>query len=124
MVPQAAQNVFDFPAQRTDGVDPSPNAIPEGARFRLPPNLDLSQIPMPPVTREIAEAAQRYGFIVNDQTGATVGFRAEDPSPSMRQGQPNPYVEYFTNANGVATPPNQLLASFPWQDLEMVTPSQ
>jgi hypothetical protein len=26
-------------------------AVPEGARFRLPASLDLSQISMPPVTR-------------------------------------------------------------------------
>ena len=45
---------------------------------------------MPPITRMIAEAAQKYGFIVNDQTGATVGFRAEDPMPLIREGQPNP----------------------------------
>ncbi len=124
MVPKAAQRVFDFPAQRTDGVDGSPNAVPEGARFRLPPDLDLSQLPMPPVTREIAEAAQQYGLIVNDQTGASVGFRAEDPTPLTRRGQPNPYLMYFTNASGAYVPPNQLLASFPWRYLEMVAPPQ
>ena len=123
MVPQAAKGTFVFPAQRTDGVDAAPNAIPEGAWFRLPPTLNLSTIPMPPITREIAVAAQKYGFIVNDQTAATVGFRAEDPEPLMRLGQPNPYVTYFTNsAGGAYVPPNQLLASFPWQDLEMIAP--
>jgi hypothetical protein len=54
MAPEAAHGTFDFPAQRTDGIDMSANAIPEGARFRLPPTLELSSIPMPPVTREIA----------------------------------------------------------------------
>ena len=43
----------------------------------------------------IAQAAQTYGLIVNDQTGASVGFRAEDPTPLMRQGQPNPYQDIF-----------------------------
>ena len=42
----------------------------------------------------------------------------------MRQGQPNPYLKYFTSATGAYMPPNQLLASFPWQDLEMVQSSQ
>ena len=124
MVPQAAKGTFDFPAQRTDGVDTSANAIPEGARFRLPPTLDLSSISMPTVTREIAVAAQRYGLIVNDQTAATVGFRAEDPTPLMRLGQANPYLTYFTDANGAYVPPNQLLASFPWSSLELVAASQ
>jgi hypothetical protein len=69
-------------------------------------------------------AAQKYGFIVNDQTRATVGFRAEDPTPLMRQGQPNPYLHYFSNANGAYIPPNQLLASFPWSSLELVARPQ
>jgi hypothetical protein len=125
MVPQAAKAAFVFPALRTDGTDASPGAIPEGAWFRLPPTLDLSTIPMPPIIREIAVAAQKYGFIVNDQTGATVGFRAEDPTPLMRQGQSNPYLTYFANpATGAYEPPNELLASFPWSDLELVAPGQ
>jgi hypothetical protein len=125
MVPQAAKGVFTFPAQRTDGVSTLANAIPEGARFRLPPNLNLAAIPMPAVTREIAQAAQTYGLIVNDQTGATVGFRAEDPMPLIRQGQPNPYLKYFSNpTTGAYIPPNDLLASFPWSDLELVAPGQ
>ena len=71
--PQAAKGVFTFPAQRTDGVSTAANAIPEGARFRLPPTLNLAAITMPPVTREIAQAAQTYGLIVNDQTGPRSG---------------------------------------------------
>jgi len=122
MVPQSAKGAFVFPALRTDGTDASSNAIPEGARFRLPPTLDLSTIPMPPLTREIAVAAQRYGLIVNDQTGATVGFRAEDPTPVMRQGAPNPYTNYYTTATGQYEAPNQLLAYFPWSSLELIAP--
>jgi hypothetical protein len=123
MVPQAAKGVFVFPAQRTDGVSTAANAIPEGSRFRLPATLNLAAISMPPVTREIAQAAQTYGLIVNDQTGATVGFRAEDPSPLIRQGQPNPYNTYFkTSPTGSYEDPNFLLASFPWADLELVAP--
>ena len=98
MVPQAAKGIFSFPAQRTDGVSTAANAIPEGARFRLPASLNLAAINMPPVTRMIAQAAQTYGLIVNDQTGASVGFRAEDPTPLMRQGQPNPYSDVFQDA--------------------------
>jgi hypothetical protein len=123
MVPEAAKGTFVFPALRTDGTDTSPAAVPEGARFRLPPTLNLSALQMPPVTRMIAEAAQKYGFIVNDQTGAAVGFRAEDPMPLIRQGQPNPYLTYFkASTNGAYEDPNFLLASFPWADLELLAP--
>jgi hypothetical protein len=125
MVPQAAQGIFSFPAQRTDGVSTTANAIPEGARFRLPASLNLAAITMPPVTREIAQAAQTYGLIVNDQTGATVGFRAEDPMPLIRQGQTNPYLKYFSNSStGAYVAPKDLLASFPWKYLELVAPGQ
>lgn len=123
MVPEAAEGTFDFPAMRTDGVDASADAIPEGARFRLPPTLDLSKLQMPPVTRMIAEAAQKYGLIVDDQTSVAVGFRAQDPTPLMREGQPNPYATYFTDpSTGAYEAPNRLLASFPWSDLELVAP--
>ena len=105
LVPQAAKTSFSFPAQRTDGVSTAANAIPEGARFRLPASLNLAAINMPPVTRMIAQAAQTYGLIVDDQTGASVGFRAEDPTPLMRQGQPNPYSTYFMSTTGATKRP-------------------
>ena len=38
----ARAGVFSWPAQRTDGLLDSPDAIPEGARFRLDPNLDIA----------------------------------------------------------------------------------
>ncbi len=123
MVPKAKAKAFYCPAQRTDGDDSSPDAIPEGAHFRLDPALDLSTLQMPPITRMIAEAAQKYGLIVNDQTNATVGFRAEDPTPLMRQGLPNPYLTYFTDPEtGSYEPPNELLAAFPWSHLQLLAP--
>lgn len=123
MVPVAKAKVFYCPAQRTDGWDTSTDAIPEGAHFRLDPRLDLSTLPMPPITRMIAEAAQRYGLIVNDQTDVTVGFRAQDPTPLMRAGLPNPYAKYFANpATGSYQLPTQFLASFPWSHLQLLAP--
>ncbi len=123
LVPKAKAKVFFCPAQRTDGYDTSPDAIPEGAHFRLNPSLDLSKLAMPPVTRMIAEAAQKYGLIVNDQTGVTVGFRAQDPTPLMRTGLPNPYGTYFANpASGHYQMPTQFLASFPWSHLQLLAP--
>lgn len=123
LVPKSKAKVFYCPAQRTDGYDPSPNAIPEGAHFRLDPRLNLSKLAMPPVTRMIAEAAQKYGLIVNDQTGVTVGFRAQDPTPLMRAGLPNPYGKYFENPeSGQYQMPTQFLASFPWSHLQLLAP--
>jgi len=59
----------------------SADAIPEGTRFRLDPRVDLGTIPMAPVVRTIAEAAQRYGMVVRDRSGS-VTIYAEDPTPT------------------------------------------
>jgi hypothetical protein len=123
LVPAAAARVFYCPARRTDGYDTSPGAIPEGAHFRLDPALNLSKLAMPPITRMIANAAQTYGLIVADQTGVTVGFRAQDPTPVMRAGLPNPYLRYFADpATGKYELPTKFLASFPWSHLRLLAP--
>ena len=79
-IPWAKPNVYSWPAQRTDGSSTDPNAIPEGARFRLDPTADLAKRNLPPMTRMMAMAAQQYGMIVRDQTGHAVSFFAENPA--------------------------------------------
>jgi hypothetical protein len=113
-IPVARSKVFAWPAQRTDGVSTAPNAIPEGARFRLDPKLDLAKLHLRPTTLMIARAAQRYGMIVVDQTGHAVSLGAEDPTPTGK----NPYV----GGNGLfgGNTPAEILAQFPWQHLELV----
>jgi hypothetical protein len=113
-IPWAKPNVYAWPAQRTDGASTDPNAIPEGARFRLDPRLDISALHLPPVTRAVAEAAQRYGIIVRDQTGHAVGFFAENTA----QFGTDPY-DGPTGLFG-GTPSNVLMRSFPWEHLQVV----
>ena len=62
----------------------------------------------------IAEAAQRYGLFVRDQSGA-VAFYAEQPT----QPGPNPY----TGPGGAfgTLDPKALTAAFPWGYLEVVS---
>jgi hypothetical protein len=110
-VGRARQGVYSWPAQRTDGLDPSPRAIPEGARFRLDPRLDLSKLKMPPITRALALAAQRHGIIVNNQTGQGLSLWAEDPT---RFGI-NARAAYFGGMY-----PVQFLRSFPWDHLQLL----
>lgn len=107
-LPRARAGVFSLPAQRTDGTDPRPAAIPEGIRFRIDPQLDLDTLDMDPTTREMAEAAQRYGLVVRD-TASSIAFYAEDPTPTGS----NPYPSYFGGRT-----PSELLAQFPWQHLQ------
>jgi hypothetical protein len=109
-VPAARAGVFAWPAQRTDGVGPS-TALPEGARLRLDPALDLADLKLPKVTRMIAEAAQRYGLVVRDQTGNGISLFGENPS----QFSGNPYRRYFKGRTS-----QQLLANFPWDRLQVL----
>jgi hypothetical protein len=107
----AKQGMWSWPAQRSDGESAQPDAIPEGARFRLDPNLDLSKLDMPPMTRAMAQAAQRYGIIVNNQTGQGLCFWTEDPT---RYG-----INYRTDLfDGMY--PTQYLRSFPWDHLQLL----
>ncbi|HTA35691.1 MAG TPA: hypothetical protein VK761_03155 [Solirubrobacteraceae bacterium] len=105
--------VYASPARRDDGVSTDPLSLPEGARLRLPPNLDLGALHLPRLTLEIARAAQRYGLIVRDRSFA-IAFFAQDPIPTG--------TEPYAGAGGYfeGRYPNQLLASFPWNKLEVL----
>lgn len=113
-IPYARPKVYSRPAQRTDGDSTDPYAIPEGARFRLDPKLDLSELALPPLTRMMAKAAQRYGIIVRDQTHHAVSFFAED----WRQFGTDPYTGK-TGFYGSAYP-NGVMEAFPWQHLQLL----
>jgi hypothetical protein len=110
-VPNARAGVFAFPAQRTDGTSADPLALPEGARLRLDPRLDLNALNLPPLARAMAVAAQRYGMIVRDKTGAATGFFAEDPTPTGA----NPYAQLYGGSW-----PVDLLAAFPWEHVQLL----
>jgi hypothetical protein len=109
-LPTARAGVYAWPAQRTDGEDPSPSSIPEGARLRISPSLDIPTLNLPPLTEEMAIAAQRYGMIVRDQTHHAIGFYAEDPTPTGS----NPYPKLMNYET-----PAEALAAFPWTDVEV-----
>lgn len=113
-IPEARQGVFALPAQRTDGKLNTPNAIPEGTRFRLNPRLDVARLDLPPVTRMLAEAAQRYGIIVRD-TGGAVAFYAEQ---NTKAGS-DPY--YGPSGLFGGEDPGKLSEAFPWGQLQVVS---
>jgi hypothetical protein len=125
-IPQALANVFVGAAMRTDGQSSDPNAIPEGATFRLPADLNLDSMVMDPYTRMIAKAVQKYGMVVSDTNGSGVYFYAENPDGRYA-------VDPYYGPNGIlhttSTDPNNptnvgaasaLLAAFPWNKLEAV----
>src|SRR5207244_11663659 len=76
-VPDARSGIFSWPAQRTDGSG-GLGDLPEGARLRLDPRLDVGSLNLSPMARMMAEAAQRYGIVVRDRTRPAVAFFAQD----------------------------------------------
>jgi hypothetical protein len=109
-LPAPRSGVFSWPAQRTDGTG-SATALPEGARLRLDPSLDLSTLHLPKLTQMMARAAQRYGIVVRDQTHQAISFFAENPSAFRG----SPYSRYFRGRT-----PAQLLEAFPWDRLQVL----
>jgi hypothetical protein len=109
-IPTVRAGVYSLPALRTDGRSECPRAIPEGARFRLDPSVNVDSLGLPPIVATLARAAQRYGIIVRDRSSA-VAFAAQHANslPS------NPYPALF---GGRA--PYELLQSFPWEHLQLL----
>lgn len=109
-------NVISWPAQRSDGYNPgnAPNRIPEGLRFRLDPTVNVDALPLHPVGKIIAKAAQKYGFVVWDHSGM-IAMRMQNPLSYTTQGQPDPYPALF---NG--TPTYSLLNGMPWNRLQFL----
>lgn len=112
-LPQIRAGVYSLPARRSDGKSTSRLALPEGAHLQLDPRLDLRALHLPPLTRMVAEAAQRFGIFVRDEAG-DVTFYAQDPTPTGT----DPYSEpggYFGGQT-----PAELLAAFPWHHLRLL----
>jgi hypothetical protein len=112
-IPEARKYIYAFPAQRTDGSLDSPYAIPEGTRFRLDPKLNIAKLGLPPLTRMIAQAAQRYGLIVRDQSGSVAMYAEQNTDPGG-----NPYSGPKGLFDGQS--PKALLQDFPWSHLQVV----
>jgi hypothetical protein len=104
---------FSWPAQRSDGKTPGENQIPEGARFRLDPDLDVDTLGLHPVTAAIARAAQRYGLVVRDKS-STVALYAEDPTRYAE----DPYIDLL--APYYPGQVNRVLEDFPWHELQLL----
>jgi hypothetical protein len=112
-MPIVRENVYSLPAHRTDGKSPDPLSLPEGAHLRLDPSLDLASLELPPLTRMIAEAAQKYGIFLRSRA-AVIDLYGQDPTNLGI----NPYVGpqgYFEGK-----PPYRLLAKFPWSHLQLL----
>jgi hypothetical protein len=79
--------------------------------MRLDPSVDVGALHLPKFTAMLARAAQRYGLVVRDQTHNGISLFAENPAPHGGQ----PYEKYFKGRS-----PQQLLARFPWDRLQVL----
>jgi hypothetical protein len=113
------RGVYTSPARATDGISDRPEAIPEGAHFRLDPSLDIDALALPRTARIIAKAIQRYGMILQNRSRGFV-LRAEDPyrlgsDPYMGDnGEPGDPGDLFEQR------PAELLAQIPWERLQLL----
>lgn len=80
--------VFRRPALKTDGRSLRPDCIPEGARVRLDPRLDLRTLRLTPAQRTVAQALQTYGAYIVDIGGAplSVSFERDPAAPGPSIG--------------------------------------
>jgi hypothetical protein len=67
-----------WPMSDSDGDSRDPDAPPEGARFRLKRSIDLDSLGLTPAEYAVAKAAQEYGFMITDGSGAPVAAGVEN----------------------------------------------
>ncbi|MDQ1679174.1 MAG: hypothetical protein QOI42_33 [Frankiaceae bacterium] len=107
-IPNPSTDV-SWPAQRGDGGGArTAGSIPEGTRFRLDPRIDVSRLHLTAVGRMIARAAQIYGFVVTNRSGA-VSVAAESGLALQSAGHRDPWPSLLAG-----TPDYAVLKNFPW----------
>jgi hypothetical protein len=118
-LPSTCEGAYAWPAQRTDGTSLASNCIPEGAHLRIDSSLDIPALHLPRLVEMMAEAAQKYGIIVRDQTNWAIGFWIESPAPT--ESDP-----FYSNAAPTPTGPfqgmwpNRLMSYFPWSAVQVL----
>lgn len=112
-----ANGILSWPAKRGDGLNPTnlPNRIMEGQRFRLDPSVNVDALKLHPVGKIVAKAAQKYGFVVWDRSGA-ITLRAQDAKSYTLAGQPDPYPVLWAGSPNWAI----LTNGFPWDKLQFL----
>jgi hypothetical protein len=101
-----------YPAQRCDGTKADASWIPQGARVRFPPDVDLSKVKGN--ARCIAEAVRDYGAFVIDKTGGGCALKFRDSSIGQPSGSWRGLFPEYTGS---------YMWSMPWHLAEIVDPS-
>jgi hypothetical protein len=72
-IPLGGASAIAWPATASDGHDPNPNAMPQGARIQLDPSYDVAASSYPAWKKTILRALQQHGAFLGD-TGGVVSF--------------------------------------------------
>jgi hypothetical protein len=67
-----------WPMTNSDGDSNDPAALPQGARLRIKPSVDLDELDLSPAALVIARALQRYGAVVGDSSGSNTNLKVEN----------------------------------------------
>lgn len=102
---------FSWPANRSDGISTNPNVLMEGQRIRLDPTINLNDYNLTPFGRMVAEAAQKYGFIISDRSGAVAVATQDGRAEQARTGI-NPWGTLLGG------PAYSALKNFPWDKMQ------
>ncbi len=105
---------ISWPALRGDGqaID-APDVVRQGQRVRLDPSVNLDELNLTPVGRMVAQAAQKYGFIVSDTAGAVAVVTESGAREAARTGE-NPWKKLL------GVPTYDVLRGFPWERMQVV----
>jgi hypothetical protein len=122
-LPDTTPNTWSWPAQGTDG--PGNSIIPQGARIRLDPNVNLdawfaslknpngTPRPIAPIERIIAQTMQTYGAVVVN-TSSSPTIYAENWAPSGN--------DIFHGSAGLfgGLKPTKLTPDLPWENMQVL----
>ena len=122
-LPESLAAAWSWPAQATDG--PGNSIIPQGARIRIDPNLNLdawfaslknpdgTPRPIAPIEWIIARAMQTYGAVDVNSSGS-VSFYTENWTPSGN--------DIFDGAGGLfgGMRPYQFVGDLPWESTQVL----
>ena len=112
VVDAASWKTFSWPAQRSDGWSGSSSPVMEGQRFKLPESVDVDVLPMSPIGKMVARAAQTYGMVVTDKSGV-VAIGAESGKEQAALTGRDPWTGLLGEAKSYS-----VLHDFPWDQLQ------
>lgn len=84
---------FRPPAIKTDGTSNRLDCIPEGARVRLDPAVDLDALNLTPAVRAVGRALQTYGAYIIDTGGAPLSVSFETDPGATASAVGNTYQQ-------------------------------